>query len=97
LVDTLLPADVARLVRGLDRGPEAIAAALLADHDEYTLQLAILSGLPVAYPFTAPYVVEDPDPEVRESAAARLRWWIEAARHAAAHTNWALNGNTSGP
>jgi hypothetical protein len=154
LVDTLLPQDVAALVRGIDRDPDPIANALLArgrtllhgdagpsnvgftenhvvlldwqlasigpgvidlvcllnnayrvdatpdqllddvraaagpDHDEYTLQLALLAHLPFAFALWATGAVEDVIPQWRAEATQSLDWWVTAARHAAEYTHW---------
>lgn len=59
------------------------------DHDEHTLQLALLAHLPMAYALSAASAVEDVDPQWRADAVAALDWWVGAARHAARYTRWA--------
>jgi thiamine kinase-like enzyme len=65
-----------------------VRAAAGANHDEFTLQLAILANAPFACALWATGAVEDVDPQWRAEAASALDWWARAARRAAACTSW---------
>jgi thiamine kinase-like enzyme len=58
------------------------------DHDELTLQLAILANVPFAFALWAAGMVEVVDPQWRAEATTALDWWISAAREAADYTGW---------
>jgi thiamine kinase-like enzyme len=65
-----------------------VRAAAGRNHDELTLQLAILANVPFACALWATGAVEDVDPQWRAEAASALDWWVGAARRAAAYTRW---------
>ena len=65
-----------------------VRAAAGPDHDEYTLQLALLAHLPFAFALWATGAVEDVIPQWRAEATQALDWWVTAARHAAEYTHW---------
>jgi len=65
-----------------------VRAAAGPDHDEYTLQLALLAHLPMAFALWASGAVEDVNPQWRAEATDSLHWWVTTARNAAEYTHW---------
>ena len=69
-----------RIDATLDELPDDVRSASGSNHDEFTLQLAILANLPFACALWATGAVEDVEPHWRAEAAASLDWWVRAAR-----------------
>jgi thiamine kinase-like enzyme len=65
-----------------------VRAAAGSDHDEFTLQLAILANVPFACALWAAGVIEVVNPQWRAEATDALNWWVGAARTAADYTTW---------
>jgi aminoglycoside phosphotransferase (APT) family kinase protein len=60
-----------------------------SNHDEFTLQLAILANVPFACALWGTGVIEVVNPQWRAEATDALDWWVRAARTAADYTTWA--------
>lgn len=77
-----------RIDATLDELLDDVRASAGRNHDEFTLQLAILANVPFACALWTTGAVEDVDPQWRAEAASALDWWARAARRAAAYTRW---------
>ena len=77
-----------RIDTSLDELLDDVRSAAGSNHDESTLQLAVLANLPFACALLAAGAVEEVEPQWRAEAASTLDWWVAAARRAAEYTSW---------